>query len=272
MDTNPLAPDATVVLALHIDEFRAGLAVLATLTDGPVFVCQRPGPLLSEGCDERIRAAVFRGPHPAGLPGTHIHHLLPVVGGRTVWQINYQDVIAVGRLFMSGQLWSERIISIGGPAIGEPALVRAPIGADIDALIGGNLKAGNSRVISGSVLSGRVSRYLGRYHQQVSGIFDGRGAGEGPLSRLWRTQPATETQAIPSAIIPTEAYERVLPFGIFPIPLLRALSVGDLETARRLGCLELLEEDVSLLSYVCPSKINYAPLLRSVLDSIKGGD
>jgi Na+-transporting NADH:ubiquinone oxidoreductase subunit A len=268
MDTNPLAADAAVVLAPHLEAFHAGLQVLAVLTDGLVYVCQSPGPALGEGISERIRTVRFKGPHPAGLPGTHIHRLAPVGGGRTVWQINYQDAIAVGVLFNTGSTWSERVVSIAGPAVAEPALVRTLPGADIDELIAGNLKPGAVRVVSGSLLSGRRARYLGRYHQQVSVLFEGWGEGEHSRSRFWRSGRNTALNGRPGPVVPIAAYERVMPFDILPVPLLRALSVGDDETAARLGCLELLEEDVALLSYVCPGKTDYGPLLRRALDAL----
>jgi Na+-transporting NADH:ubiquinone oxidoreductase subunit A len=277
MDSNPLAADPATVLAPYTEVFRAGLEGLKTLTDGSVYVCQAPGRSFAEGCSDPIRSVTFRGPHPAGLPGTHIHHLAPVGDGATVWQINYQDVIAAGILFTSGRLWTKRVISLAGPAVQKPRLVLTRIGADIDQLIDGDLKPGNVRVISGSVLSGRASHYLGRYHQQVSVLFEGWHRPDGgPLARLWsalRSPPdSTSLHGTPGALIPVDAFERVMPLRILPTPLLRALAVGDQETARRLGCLELVEEDVALLSYVCPGKIDFGPLLRNVLNDIAEGD
>ena len=269
MDTNPLAADAAVVLAPYLAPFRSGLQVLTALTEGPVYVCQAPGPDLAEGAGERVRTVRFRGPHPAGLAGTHVHHIAPVGGGRRVWQINYQDVIAIGMLFDDGRLWSERVVAVAGPAIRDPALFRVPLGANIDELLAGMLKPGPARTVSGSVLSGRVSHYLGRYHQQVSVLPAIGGPNRrGLLARLWRGVADAAADGWPAPIIPTAAHERVLPFRILPVPLLRALAVGDDETASRLGCLELLEEDMALLSYACSSETDYGPLLRRTLDSL----
>jgi Na+-transporting NADH:ubiquinone oxidoreductase subunit A len=272
MDTNPLAADASAVLALYADEFRGGLEVIRVLTDGPVYVCQAPGKSLAGALGKPIESVTFRGPHPAGLPGTHIHHLAATGGGRVVWHINYQDVIAVGKLGASGRLWTDRIISLAGPGVRQPALMQTRIGADIDELVTGKLKSGDLRIISGSVLSGRVARYLGRYHQQISVLYEGSGAasGSGLLSRLWARHGGTSLNGRPGPLIPNAALDGVMPLQILAVPLLRALSVGDVETAEKLGCVELIEEDVALLSHVCPSKSDYGPLLRQVLDAVEG--
>ena len=272
MDTNPLAADAAVVLAPYEEAFRAGLEAIRALTDGPVYVCQAPGKSLADGCSKPIQSVTFQGPHPAGLPGTHIHHLAPVGGGRVAWQINYQDVIAIGILFASGKLWTDRVISVAGPGVRRPGLVRAPIGADIDDLVAGNLKGGALRVISGSVLSGRTARYLGRYHQQVSVLHEGWSEPvDRFLGRYWPRHDSTMLNGESGPLVPTALLDRVMPLRILPVPLLRALSVGDEESAETLGCLELIEEDVALLSYACPGKTNYGPLLRRVLDSLAEG-
>lgn len=51
--------------------------------------------------------------------------------------------------------------------------------------------------------------------------------------------------------------------------MLRALIVGDTDTAQALGCLELDEEDLALCTYVCPGKYDYGPLLRKCLSRIE---
>ena len=119
----------------------------------------------------------FAGPHPAGLVGTHIHFTEPVSLTKQVWHLNYQDVIAIGKLFTTGELCAERIIAIGGPQATQPRLVRTLLGADLTALLAGETKEGENRIISGSVLSGRRDRpdgWLGRFHLQVSVVLEGR--------------------------------------------------------------------------------------------------
>jgi Na+-transporting NADH:ubiquinone oxidoreductase subunit A len=270
MDTNPLAADSRAVIAQDKASFREGVVALTNLCEGPIYVCQEPGEALFEETTdgngrERIHCVRFSGPHPAGLAGTHIHHLAPVGRGRVVWQIGYQDVIAIGHLMATGKISFERVVALSGPALRRPRLVRVPLGARLDDLVSDQKEDGAVHVISGSVLSGHQMGYLGRYHTQVSVIPVTKEKSALPfLSRLmgeWIKAPA------PS--LPLEAFERVMPLDILAVPLLRALSTRDVEAAERLGCLQLVEEDVALLSHVCPSKCDYGPLLRSVLDEIE---
>ena len=127
---------------------------------------------------ERISRHDFAGPHPAGLAGTHVHFLMGASLQRIAWTIGYQDVIAVGRLFLDGALYTDRVISLAGPAVSQPRLVATRLGADLQALVAGEQDGADARLVSGSVLGGRGvqsdTAYLGRYHQQVSLLKEGR--------------------------------------------------------------------------------------------------
>ena len=280
-DTNPLAPAPETIINAYRNDFKNGLNVVSRLTDGPVFVCQRPNVSLPESEAENVSIEQFSGPHPAGLVGTHIHHLDPINSEKTVWHIGYQDVIAVGHLFTTGRLMTERTIALAGPMVREPRLIRTRLGANTDELTRDALVDGGNRVISGSVLSGRWAReataYLGRYHNQISVIAEGvekeafsiyRGIGSNP----WGTKRFSLTSAVhgeTTAMVPFGGYERIMPLDILATPLLRALLVGDVEMAEALGCLELDEEDLALCSFVCLGKLDYGPLLRAMLDRIE---
>jgi Na+-transporting NADH:ubiquinone oxidoreductase subunit A len=288
LDSNPLAARPEVVIEEHRSDFAKGLTLLPRLTDGPVFLCKAPYMDLPEGDPERISTVEFSGPHPSGLPGTHIHLLDPVGARGSVWHLGYQDVIAMGKLFTSGRLWVERIVALGGPLVKRPRLIRARLGANLDDLTRGELLEGEARVISGSVLSGRRARraenHLGRYHNQVSVIAEARAAGDRSLNGgafsthnlFVPSQPRKRKFSLTSALhgrqtamVPLGGFERVMPLDILPTQLLRALLVGDTDMARALGCLELDEEDLALCSFVCPSKLNYGLLLRAALARIE---
>lgn len=296
MDTNPLAARPELVIAEHPLDFANGLTVMAHLTDGSVFVCKAPDVDLPTGASDKISEAAFSGPHPSGLVGTHIHILAPVGANKTVWHVNYQDVIAIGKLFTSGRIWTERVIALAGPVVRRPRLIRARLGADTEELTSGELTLGelrdaDARIISGSVLSGRRARnpenYLGRYHTQVSVVAEAQAAnGKSPAeaggdvfsthSLLVPNQPRKRTFSLttalhgrPTAMVPLGGHERVMPLDILPTQLLRALLVGDTDMAQALGCLELDEEDLALCTFVCPSKLNYGPLLREALAGIE---
>ena len=277
IDTNPLAVDPAVVIGENRKAFDQGLTVLSRLPAEKVYVCTSPSANLSIPEVEGIVSVQFQGPHPAGLPGTHIHHLAR--HGTEAWYIGYQDVIALGKLFVSGELWPERIVALGGSGIGNPRLVRAPIGASLDDLVCDEA-APDCRIISGSVLSGRratpTAAHLGRYHTQVTVIPEvARRTGLPPLfSRLigrgrGSRQIDTAANGLPGGMLPVEAFERVWPLHTPPAPLLRALLVRDAEAALELGCLDLEEEDLSLCSYVCPAKYDYGSALRATLRDIE---
>ncbi len=291
MDTSPLAADPGVIINEQATEFAAGLDAIAKLTDGKVFVCQAAGQFLPKGSDARITVEEFQGPHPAGLPGTHIHFLDPVGPEKTVWFIGYQDVIAVGHLLLTGELMASRVVALGGPGVESPRLLRTVLGANLDELTAGQLTGADNRVISGSVLSGRWARnpvqYLGRYHTQVSVLPEdnerrllgwatpgGNKHSVFPIyiSRLFGGKSvdfSTSTNGSTRGMVPIGTYEAVTPMDLLPTQLLRAVLVGDLDTAINLGALELDEDDVSLFTYACPPKYEYGPVLRSVLDTIQ---
>lgn len=294
MDTNPLAADPEVVARQSGDDFINGINILSRLTNGTLFVCRRAGSfagLEDHKFAANVKVETFAGPHPSGLTGTHIHHLDPVSLKKQVWSIDYQDAIAVGKLFSTGRLSVERVIALAGPQVDKPRLLRTRLGASIEELCAGELKAGENRIISGSVLSGRtahgVENYLGRYHLQLSVLLEGRervllgylspGTEKHSalgiyLSSLFKGRKFalnTSTNGSPRAMVPVGSYERVMPLDILPTQLLRALIVGDIEVVQSLGGLELDEEDLALCTYVCPGKYEYGPILRDNLTRIE---
>jgi Na+-transporting NADH:ubiquinone oxidoreductase subunit A len=290
MDSNPLAPSVDDALEGRHGDFERGLAALTKLTDGPVYVCTAEASTVP--VPEACQHEVFRGPHPAGTVGYHIHTIDPVSRNKTVWYINYQDVVGVGVLFDKGELYLDRVVSLAGPVVSRPRQIRTRLGASTDDLVDGELASGENRVISGSVLSGRKAMgealgYLGRYHLQISAIREDREreflGWLAPGADKFSVKPAflsklipgkkfaftSSTNGSPRAIVPIGSYEKVMPMDILPTFLLRALVMGDVERAEQLGCLELEEEDVALCSFVCPGKIDYGVHLRNVLTTIE---
>lgn len=288
IDTNPLAADPAVVIKEDAVAFQQGLDVLSNLAK-TVYLCKAAGARI--GGNGIAKEEEFDGPHPAGLPGTHIHLLDPVSIKKTVWHINYQDVIAIGKLFTTGKVCSKRVIALAGPQVSNPRLIRTVVGASLQEITAGQLQPAENRVISGSVLSGTTGHgpfnFLGRYHLQVTVLREGRE--RNMLEYLWpgkekhsvmntflsKLTPgklfpfSTTTNGSPRGMVPIGSYEKVMPLDILPTQLLRALIVGDTETAQELGCLELDEEDLALCTYVCPGKYEYGPILRDVLTRIE---
>ncbi|WP_373060886.1 Na(+)-translocating NADH-quinone reductase subunit A [Gemmatimonas sp.] len=304
MDTQPLAPHVDVIIAERSEDFARGLEALVALTDAPVYLCRALGSHSGDGV-KGVHVAEFTGKHPAGTVGYHIHRLAPVSREHVAWHLGAQDVMRFGALLRTGHLDATQVVSLGGPLVREPRLLRTVLGANVRELLHGELNAGDThaassnghgatrdhRIISGSVLTGRqvdddITGYLGRFHQQISVIPESRASAflgwMLPASRSYTYLPVflaswarqrerafdTRLHGGRRAMVPIGLYEEVMPMDLMPTHLLRAISVGDAEWAESLGVLELDEEDVALCTFVCPSKYEYGAALRRVLDLI----
>lgn len=294
MDTQPLSFDPMMLIQEELQAFNDGLAVLSTLSP-KTYVCHDGSakiPKLSQTApNNTTEYHSFSGKHPAGLAGTHIHFLHPVSREVTVWTIGYQDVIAIGKLFTTGRLFTRRLVSLAGPAVKNPHLIKTERGADITAMTKNELVAGDNRIISGSVLSGRKTiaptAYLGRFHNQVCVLPEGHerpafhylSTGKSRFSKLpiyishffggKKFNFTTTTNGSPRAMVPIGVYEEVMPQDYLPTQLLRALIVEDIVTAVDLGALELDEEDVALCTFVSPGKYEFGDILRDNLTRIE---
>ena len=297
MASQPLSADADTALqdGDRLPEFWQGVAALSTLCEGKTYVCHKPGSVLENGHEvvsgKSVETHAFDGPHPAGLPGTHMHFLSPPSAIRTNWYANYEDVIAIGKLLLTGSLSFERVVALGGPQVESPCLYRTRLGANIFELTAGKLQGDQNRIISGSVFGGRTINsalsFLGRYDLQVSVLKEGL---ERPflhylragtnrfssvpiyISKLFGGKKfgfTTSTNGSERAMVPTGMYERVMPLDVLPTQLLRALIVGDTDTAQQLGALELEEDDLALCTFVCSGKYEYGPILRENLAQIE---
>lgn len=292
IDTNPLSTDPKIVINEQKESFVNGLKLLTHLTEGKVYLCQDDKEILPGEEIDRVEIHPFNGVHPAGNVGTHIHFLLPVDVDNQVWHIGYQDVIAYGKLFETGELYTDRVVSFAGPQVANPRLIRTQIGAELLFSTKGELKPGLSRVVSGSVLSGHTAkgahRYLGRFHNQVTVLDEGfrvkpfawlrRNSDRFSITRAVssffkdKEQKFDMTTQIGGSARAMMAYgqlDRVMPLDILPTLLVRDLVVRDTDEAQALGALELDEEDLALCTFVCPSKYDFGRELRACLDIIE---
>jgi Na+-transporting NADH:ubiquinone oxidoreductase subunit A len=291
IDTNPLAMDPAFIIEQDTQAFTNGLHVISRLVDGPVYVSTAPDSGIPVPDSDQFRHAEFEGPHPAGLVGTHIHFLDPVGPSKTVWHIGYQHVIAIGKLFTSGQLPTERLVALCGPMALRPRILRTRIGANTAELLHGETGPGALRVISGSPFSGHRAAgplaYLGRYQTQLTVLSEGtervflewmrpgttkysesRAYAGGLVNRDAFSMTSTANGSA-RAMVPIGSFERVMPLDMLATPLLKALLVQDTDRARELGALELAEEDLALCSFVCNGKYEYGAYLRMNLDEIE---
>lgn len=298
IDTNPLAACPRLIIERQSAAFAAGLQVLSHLTQGKVYLCQddKPQSLVTDTLQatmaQQLEIRRFSGVHPAGLVGTHIHFTLPVSFERQVWHIGYQDVIAYGKLFLLGELYTDRIIALGGPSVLKPRLLQTQLGAQLSQLVVGEIKAGHHRVVSGSVLSGHTAvgehDYLGRFHVQVSVLPEDeqqqllpwvrsgshtfsitRAVTSGLFGASKLFHFTTHQGGSPRAMMAFGQLDRVMPLDILPTLLVRDLVVRDTDEAQALGALELDEEDLALCTFVCPGKYDFGKELRACLEIIE---
>ena len=275
------------------EDFDFGLLVLKKLVECPIHISVSNNSLLEIQEDDQLKRHTFSGPHPAGLVGTHMHFISPASLTNVNWTIGYQDIIAIGRLFKSGHINNERIVTLAGPQVNSPSYIKTRLGACTDEITAGELTQRENRIISGSIISGREAigpyAYLGRYHNQISVIAEPNSKDREfmnwltPGPRKFSKMPLFLSSLFPKKvfkfkalmngsdrpIVPIGSYEEVLPFNMLPIMLLRNIVLLDTEKLQALGGLELDEEDLSLCSYICPGKYDFGSLLRAGLTKIE---
>ena len=289
IDTNPLAADPAVIINEQPEAFSQGLTILSKLSATTVYLCKAPGANIPSA--DGVTVEEFEGPHPAGNAGTHIHFLDPVSQQKTVWSIGYQDVIAIGKLFTEGKLFTDRVVAISGPRASKAGLVRTRLGACLTDLLADSQEGTHNRVISGSVWSGSTASgpyaFLGRYANQVTILEEGDereflgwivpGTKKYSVLNIFASflTPSkkfdftTTTNGSERAMVPVGQFEQLIPMDILPTQLLRALVTGDIVHGMELGCLELEEEDLALCTFACPGKYEYGPILRDNLTRIE---
>jgi len=286
MDTRPLAPDMFVLLKGNEDYFKKGVEAVSKLAD-VTYVCAGIDITLPELSNVEIK--IFDGPHPAGLAGTHIHFIHPVSLEKTVWSVDMKDVIDIGYLLTHGELNETTRVALTG-TFSEPCYIETLKGAPVAEIVKGRVGS-DVRLILGSVLYGFTveegtehlsscfsqitalpelnDRYLFGWTTPRNDLFSVKNIFASRFTGQKNLHFDTALNGALRPMVPVGTYEKVMPLDILPTHLLRALIVGDLETAEKLGCLELSEEDLSLCTYVCPGKIDYAPILRDALTTIE---
>ena len=293
LDTQPLSPNPEFIINLKLESFNFGVIVLRKLLDCPIHVSVGENSSLPITENDNLNLHTFSGPHPAGLVGTQMHFISPASLSNINWSLGYQDVIAIGELFKTGQISVQRIISIAGPQVINPSYFQTRLGACTDEITAGELTQRENRIISGSVISGREAigpyAYLGRYHNQISVVAEPNSKDREFMN--WLTPGPRKFSKIPlflsslfpnkifkfkalmngsdRPIVPIGVYEEVLPLKVLPAILLRNVVLMDTEKIQALGGLELDEEDLSLCSFVCPGKYDFGSLLRAGLTKIE---
>ncbi|HRK28266.1 MAG TPA: Na(+)-translocating NADH-quinone reductase subunit A [Chitinophagales bacterium] len=291
-DNAPLAPDYDFVMEGQKEDFQAGIEVLKKLTSGKVHLSvngkSTPSKTYAEA--KGIELHTVSGPHPSSCVGVQIHHISPIAKGQVVWTINPQDVLVLGRVFNHGQFNTERFIAVGGTHVAKPQYFRTYLGASVESLTANNLTGNHVRFISGNVLTGTKiaqNEHLGFFHHQLSVIEEGDRyelfgwlLPSYPRPSLSRTftgflSPSkeyavnTNTHGEHRAMVLTGAYEEVTPMDILPMQLLKAIITNNLDLMEGLGIYEVVEEDLALCEFVCPSKTDVQHILRNGLEMMR---
>ena len=293
-DTAPLAPDFDFLLKDAEEDFQWGVNVLKQLTEGKVFLNldgRYPSVRTLSGI-EGVEINRFKGPHPAGNVGVQISRLDPINKGELVWIVQPQDVVAMGRLFKNGRYDPSMIVALTGSRVKKPQYYRTILGAAVAPMLEDQLREGENRVISGSVLNGRAinaeTGYVGHFDSQVTVIPEGNeyelfGWIKPGFRKLSMSRSFASTWLAPRRtydlntnrhggerpFVLTGEYEKVLPMDIYPVQLLKAILVNDIDKMEQLGIYELDEEDLALCEFVCTSKTEVTKILRSGLNAMR---
>lgn len=294
-DSAPLAPDFDYVLHGKNDEFQVGLDALKKLTSGKVHLTLN-GKTAADATFSGaggVQINKITGKHPAGNVGTQIHHIDPINKGEFVWTVNAQDVAIIGRYFLTGKYDARRTIALCGSEVKNPMYYEVISGTEVAHVLNDQLASDNVRVISGNVLTGdKISQdgHLGFYANQITVIPEGNqlkfsltkgwmgpGFDKFSNSRLFPTfilagkkfRLDTNTNGEERAFVVTGELERVFPFDILPMQLVKAAITDDIDGMEALGIYEVAPEDFALCEYVCTSKIDIQDKIRKGLDLIQ---
>lgn len=144
----------------------------------------------------------------------------------------------------------ERLITVSGGAISEPANLRVPLGARVSDLLAacGGLKDDAARLINGGPMMGQVIRDL---HQPI---------GKSSSAVLALTQAEVRAHS-PSACIRCGRCVSACPMALQPLTMHAHARAGDLDGARAAGLDHCLM--CGACAYVCPAHLPLSAVFRS---------
>lgn len=287
----PLAADLDYTLAGKEAELQAAITAVAKLTQGKVHVsvgANSNSPLAN------LKGVEFHkvsGPHPSGNVGTQIANIDPINKGEVVWVVTPQDLVIIGELLLTGKFNAERTIALTGSQFKNPQYVTAIAGASIADVTANNLNNDNTRIINGNVLSGtevKEDGFLAFYDNQITAIPEGddyeffgwnkpvfnKISASRALTFSWLSPNKkydlnTNTNGEHRAFVVTGSYENVFPLDIYPMQLLKAFMIQDLDEMEALGGYEVAPEDFALTEFICVSKQPHQKIIREGLDLMR---
>jgi len=287
--TAPLAAESDYVLQGKEKELQAAITALGKLTPGKIHVSVGKSSNSPLAGLSGIELHKVSGPHPAGLVGTQINKIDPINKGERVWTVAPQDLIIIGEALLTGKFNPQRLVALVGSSVKKPKYFIANIGCEISTfLYSSGVNEEKIRIINGDVLTGSKSRpdgHLGFYNNTVSVIPEGDdyeffGWNKPIFNKISATRALTFSWMQPNkkykldtntngehrAFVVTGQYEKVFPLDIFPMQLLKACMVQDLDEMEQLGLYEVAPEDFSLTEFICISKQPHQQIIREGLD------
>ena len=293
-DTAPLAPDNNFIVKDQMAAIKAGVEALAKLTKGMVYLnvnsSETQQALASLNISAKnVTITEFQGPHPAGNVSTQLNVLSPINKGETVWYTYAQNLIAIGNLFLNGVYDSSRVVAFTGSEVKDPVYYQTRIGAEMSGLYE-NISSENVRIISGNVLTGKKingENFLGYYDSQVTVIPEGDHYQLfGWLAPNFKKFTSTNTMGASLCkkskkvldtnlnggirpLIMTGNFEKVFPFDIYPMQLIKACIIKDIDQMEELGIYEIDAEDFALCEVIDPSKTAIQQIVRESLEMLR---
>tara|TARA_B100000902_G_scaffold149672_1_gene146247 strand:+ start:14045 stop:15397 length:1353 start_codon:yes stop_codon:yes gene_type:complete len=291
-NTAPISIDNDFALYGKEDLFQFGIDIVSKLTNGTTHLnldgYSNPSKVFTNCKGVQINSVY--GPHPSGNVGIQIHHIDPINKDDVVWYLNPQDILTIATLFKDFKYDFSRIIAVSGSQIKRPKYYRTILGTCVSNFLKDNLKEGNTRIISGDVLTGskiEKSGSLGFYDYQLTAIPEGDssdflgwllpGLEKFSFSRSYFSWLMPLKKFIINAnvngeeraYVMTGQYEKVLPMDIYPNQLIKAIMIEDIELMENLGIYEVSPSDFALCEFVCTSKIEVQSIIRRGLDLIR---
>jgi Na+-transporting NADH:ubiquinone oxidoreductase subunit A len=287
-DSAPLAPDFDLIVDGNEKAFQTGIDALRKLTSGKVY--------LNMGDDQRSTAFTgangvefntFSGPHPAGNVSTQISRIAPLNKGEVIWYLRPQEVLSIGRFFLEGRLDPTRIIALTGSEVKKPLYFKTVLGTSIGEMIKDNITGDHVRYISGNALTGaqiEKNGFVSFYDSQVTVIPEGDyheffGWAKPGLNKfsfygsfLSKMMPGkkfrldTNYHGGERAFVLTGKFEQVFPLDIYPMQLIKAIMIEDIDEMEFLGIYEVDEEDFALCEFISTSKVNIQKIVRDGLN------
>lgn len=281
-DTAPLAGDIDFMVGDKIKDIEAGVALLKLLTGKEVFLTlSSSSSVLSK--IKGVNLNYVEGRHPAGNVGVQISAIAPIAKGEVVWTVDIQHLAMIGSLALTGKVDFSKTVAVVGSGFKKPSYCKVICGAPIVSVIAGNFVGGNYRLINGNPLCGNTTSmegYVGFYNNQLTAIpqgdeyellgwamprFNKFSFSKGYFSWLMpgkKYNLDTNLNGGQRAFVMNGLYEKVMPMDIYPVYLLKAIMAGDIDKMENLGIYEVVEEDLALCEFICPSKIEWQKTLR----------